>query len=146
MELLIVARTLSDSADSLDVIDPTKSLVDFVPHFIHLPVGSLHYTQQRVLLTTTSHKETTMPDAVLSTPAQINAYRAIMLLRGLEFEIRNPGMRLTAKTHKCYTIIKRELGFRGNKMRVYAQYACYLHDAGIITLHPNRRAALGGLA
>lgn len=87
-----------------------------------------------------------MPDAVLSTPAQINAYRAIMLLRGLEFEMRNPGMRLTGKTHKCYTIIKRELGFRGNKMRVYAQYARYLHNAGIIIIDPASLAALDNIA
>ena len=31
-----------------------------------------------------------MPDACINTPEQINAFRAIMLLRGLEFEMRNP--------------------------------------------------------
>lgn len=87
-----------------------------------------------------------MPDAVLSNPQQIKDFRCIALLRGLEFEIRNPKMRLTAKTHKCYTIIKREFGFKGNKMKVYAQYALYLHNAGIICVSQDDYNTLTGMA
>jgi hypothetical protein len=60
-----------------------------------------------------------------------------MLLRGLEFEMRNPGMRLTGKTHKCTTILKRELGFKGSREKIYFQYLRYLNEQGIITLDPD---------
>jgi hypothetical protein len=78
-----------------------------------------------------------MPDACLTTPQQINAFRAIMLLRGLEFEMRNPGMRLTGKAHKCTTILKRELGFKGSREKIYFQYLRYLNEKGIISLDPD---------
>jgi hypothetical protein len=89
--------------------------------------------------------DTTQP-AVLSTSAQINAMRAHMLRIGLEYEIRNPKMRLTSKTHKCYTIIKRELGFKGNKMKVYAQYVLWMEEKGLLTITPADRAQLMALA
>jgi hypothetical protein len=84
--------------------------------------------------------------AVLDTTAQINAMRAHTLRIGLEYEIRNPKMRLTSKTHKCYTIIKRELGFKGNKVKVYAQYVLWMEQKGLLTMSDADRAALTALA
>lgn len=82
------------------------------------------------------HSTTNNP-AVLTTPAQINALRAMMLLRGLEFEMKCPGMRLTGKAPKCTTILKRELGFKGNREKIYYQYLRYLDQHGLITLTPD---------
>jgi hypothetical protein len=74
---------------------------------------------------------------VLNTPAQINGLRALMILRGLEFEMKCPGMRLTGKAPKCTTILKRELGFKGSREKIYYQYLRYLDAQGIITLSPD---------
>ena len=82
---------------------------------------------------------------VLDTPAQINALRAHTLRIGLEGEIKHK-MRLTAKTPTCYTIIKRELGFKGNKVRVYAQYVLWMEQKGLLTMSDADRATLKGWA
>jgi len=74
--------------------------------------------------------------AVLDTPAQINGLRAICLMRGLELEMKT-GMRLTNKAPSAFTIVKRELGFKGSKHKVYCQYLRYLNAQGIITLSPD---------
>ena len=74
---------------------------------------------------------------VLHTPAQINGLRALMILRGLEFEMKCPGMRLTGKAPKCTTILKRELGFKGSRQKIYYQYLMYLDQHGLITLSPD---------
>ena len=78
---------------------------------------------------------------VLSTPAQINALRAHTLRIGLEGEIKHK-MRLTNKAPTCYTIIKRELGFKGNKVRVYAQYVLWMGEKGLLDITPTDRANL----
>ena len=49
--------------------------------------------------------------------AQIDAFRFRFLLRGLDMEL-NHGMRLTAKAPTCYSILKREYGFKGSRKRV----------------------------
>jgi hypothetical protein len=87
----------------------------------------------------------TNSSVVLSTPAQINALRAHTLRIGLEGEIKHK-MRLTAKTPTCYTIIKRELGFKGNKVRVYAQYVLWMEQKGLLTMSDADRATLKGWA
>jgi hypothetical protein len=78
---------------------------------------------------------------VLSTPAQINALRAHTLRIGLESEIKHK-MRLTSKARSCYSIIKSELGFRGNKVRVYAQYILWMGEKGLLDITPTDRATL----
>ena len=77
---------------------------------------------------------------VLDTPAQINALRANILRIGLESEIR--GYRLTRKTRSCYSIIKSELGFTGNKVKVYAQYVLWMEQKGLLTMSDADRATL----
>ena len=69
----------------------------------------------------------TMPDIGKSytiTKEQIPMLRLHMLLSGLSLEMQ--GMRLTAKTRSCYSIVKSELGFKGNKQRVYDQLVDYI--------------------
>ena len=69
---------------------------------------------------------------VLDTPAQINAFRAHMLRIGLESEIK--GMRLTSKGRTCYAMIKSELGFKGNRKRVYGQYVLWMEQKGLLVI------------
>jgi hypothetical protein len=88
----------------------------------------------------------TTPNAItLSTPEQINALRAHTLRIGLESEIRG-GLRLTNKAPTCYTIIKRELGFKGNKVKVYAQYILWMEQKGLLIVSDHDRAILTGWA
>jgi hypothetical protein len=75
--------------------------------------------------------------AVLDNHAQILGLRAICLMRGLELEMKNPGMRLTNKAPSAFTIVKRELGFKGSKHKVYCKYLRYLNVQGIINLSPD---------
>ena len=82
--------------------------------------------------------------AVLHTPAQINAFRAQMLRVGLESEIK--GMRLTSKGRTCYATIKRERGFKGNRVKVYAQYMLWMEEQGIIALRDEERTGARLLA
>jgi len=78
---------------------------------------------------------------VLDTPAQINALRAHTIRIGLESEIRG-GLRLTRNAPSCYSIVKRELGFKGNKVRVYAQYVLWMEKQGLLTMSDADRATL----
>lgn len=82
---------------------------------------------------------------VLDTPAQINALRAHTLRIGLESEIKHK-MRLTGKAPSCYTIIKRELGFKGNKVKVYAQYILWMEQKGLLIVSDHDRRILTGWA
>ena len=79
---------------------------------------------------------------VLSTPAQINALRAHTLRIGLESEIKHKVRLMTGKAPSCYSIIKRELGFKGNKVRVYAQYVLWMGEKGLLDITPTDRANL----
>ena len=49
----------------------------------------------------------------------VMAVRFAYLITGLKSEIR--GMRLTAKGSTCYSILKREYGFKGSREKVLAQ-------------------------
>lgn len=72
---------------------------------------------------------------VLNTTQQINALRAHTLRIGLASECKG-GLRLTNKAPSCYSIIKRELGFKGSKIKVYAQYLLWMELQGLIVLDP----------
>jgi hypothetical protein len=78
--------------------------------------------------------------------AEINALRAHTIRIGLEFEIRNPNMRLTNKAPKCTTIVKRELGFKGSRIKIYAQYVLWMEEKGLLEITPSDRAHLMALA
>ena len=53
------------------------------------------------------------------TGESIMHYRLLCLIQGLKAEIR--GRRLTSKGRTCYSIIKSEYGFKGNKEKVLSQ-------------------------
>jgi len=55
---------------------------------------------------------------------QIPMFRLLTLRQGLELELK--GIRLTAKTRSCYSIVKSEFGFKGNKQNVYNQLVDYI--------------------
>lgn len=70
-----------------------------------------------------------MPDIGRSytiTEEQMPMFRLLTLQQGLKLELR--GMRLTAKTRSCYSIVKSELGFKGNKQKVYDQLTEYINN------------------
>ena len=50
------------------------------------------------------------------TGEQINGYRILTLRKGLELEIK--GLRLTSRGRSCYSMIKTEFGYKGNKTKV----------------------------
>lgn len=56
---------------------------------------------------------------IITGKRDIQMLRLMTLVSGLRFEVRT-GMRLT-RGPTCYTIIKREYGFKGNKKKVLAQ-------------------------
>ena len=63
---------------------------------------------------------TTNNDIALTTPAQICAYRELMIYNGLKFEVKTNGkMRLTRGV-SCYALAKREYGLKGNREKVLA--------------------------
>lgn len=51
----------------------------------------------------------------------IGVLRLVTMLRGLRMEMG--GMRLTSRAPSCYSLAKREFGFKGNKQRVFDQLA-----------------------
>lgn len=55
-------------------------------------------------------------------------HRLKMLKRGLEFEIKFPGMRLTGKAPKCSTILRREFGLSGRPPKLLAQFEQLLEE------------------
>jgi len=56
---------------------------------------------------------------VMITGESIKDYRLLLLIQGLKAEIR--GFRLTSKGRTCYSILKSEYGFKGNKEKVLIQ-------------------------
>ena len=54
----------------------------------------------------------------LTTPEQIAYYRLLTLRQGLEMEIK--GFRL-CRGRTCYSIVKKEFGFKGSKKKVLQQ-------------------------
>jgi hypothetical protein len=55
----------------------------------------------------------------------INFYRLVTLQAGLRFEIKTGGMKIT-RGPSCYSRIKSEFGFKGNKDKVLAQFTDYV--------------------
>ena len=77
---------------------------------------------------------TTNTDIALTTPAQICAYRELMIYNGLKFEVKTNGkMRLT-RNISCYALAKREYGLRGNRVKVLADLKATLEYKYGITL------------
>ena len=58
----------------------------------------------------------------------IHKFRLLTLRKGLEIEIK--GMKLY-DGGACYTIIKREFGFKGNKQKVLTQFNKILAKLGV---------------
>lgn len=57
---------------------------------------------------------------------QITSYRILTLRKGLELEIK--GLRLTSRGRSCYSMIKTEFNFRGNKAKVLALINAYIEN------------------
>ena len=57
--------------------------------------------------------------------------RLRMIRSGLRFEIAT-GMRLTAKTPKCSTILRREFGLKGKPVKLLAQFEELLVMANVL--------------
>ena len=64
-------------------------------------------------------------DSVISDLSKILHFRDRALLIGLKFEIRTGGK--MTRRRSCYSIIKSEYGFKGNKASVLAQLIA-LHE------------------
>jgi len=60
---------------------------------------------------------------------QILAFRICMLRSGLRFEIKT-GMRMSNKTPKCSTIVRREFGFKGTPARLLEQLEAWMDARG----------------
>ena len=52
--------------------------------------------------------------------------RLLMIRSTLLFEIRNPGMRITAKAPKATTILRKEFGLTGNPLKLLASFETIL--------------------
>jgi hypothetical protein len=59
--------------------------------------------------------------------------RLLTIYRGLQLEIKIPGMRLTAKAPKCSTILRKEFGLSGKPEKLLAQFEALLIEHGILT-------------
>ena len=55
----------------------------------------------------------------------IDFFRLVTLLSGLRFEIQTGGMKIT-RGPSCYSRIKQEFGFKGNKDKVLEQFTAYV--------------------
>jgi len=58
--------------------------------------------------------------------------RLRMIRSTLVFEIRNPGMRMTAKAPKATTILRKEFGLSGKPVKLLAQFETLLQMVGVI--------------
>jgi hypothetical protein len=59
----------------------------------------------------------------------VGLFRLNMILRGLKFEQKFPGARLTNKAPKCSTIVRREFGLKGNHAKLIAQFEPLVEQA-----------------
>jgi len=55
---------------------------------------------------------------MMTDPNQIQAYRLLTLLKGLQLECK--GMRMSGRS--CYAIIKKEFNLKGNRASVLTQF------------------------
>jgi hypothetical protein len=64
--------------------------------------------------------------------------RLRMIYSGLKFEIKCPGMRLTAKAPKCSTILRKEFGLSGKPDKLLKQFEdlLILHGFLDVTITP----------
>jgi hypothetical protein len=58
--------------------------------------------------------------------------RLLMIRSTLIFEIRNKGMRMTAKAPKATTILRREFGLKGNPIKLLAVFEQILQQVEIL--------------
>ena len=66
---------------------------------------------------------------MLDKPEEIAVARLLTLRQGLKMEMI--GLRLTSKAPTCYSIIKKEFGFKGNKAKVLQQLENFLEEIGL---------------
>ena len=60
---------------------------------------------------------------------QIPAFRLCVLRAGLRYEIKT-GMRMSNKTPKCSTIVRKEFGFKGTPVKLLAQLEAWMDARG----------------
>ncbi len=60
---------------------------------------------------------------------QIPAFRLCCLRAGLRYEIKT-GMRMSNKTPKCSTLVRREFGFKGTPVKLLAQLEQWMNERG----------------
>ena len=58
---------------------------------------------------------------------QVHKFRILTLRKGLELEIKCPGFKVS-RGKTCYSIIKKEFGFKGNKAKVLEQINWYIES------------------
>ncbi len=58
-------------------------------------------------------------------PEDIGFFRLLTMRAGLRMEVKHPGIRMS-RGPTCYTIARREFGFRGNKAKVLAQLEAHV--------------------
>ena len=73
-------------------------------------------------MSNTDRIEHSSAGTMFSGPSAVNIFRMEMILRGLKFEQKFPGARLTRKAPKCSTIVRREYGLKGNHAKLIAQF------------------------
>ena len=66
---------------------------------------------------------------------QIPMFRLCVLRSGLRFEVKT-GMRMSNKTPKCSTIVRKEFGFKGTPVKLLAQLEAWMDARG----YPDARA------
>ena len=60
---------------------------------------------------------------------QIPMFRLCVLRSGLRFEVKT-GMRMSNKTPKCSTIVRKEFGFKGTPVRLLEQLEQWMNERG----------------
>lgn len=70
------------------------------------------------------------PHATTMTGEGITRYRLLTMIQGIKLEMK--GMRLTRGV-SCYTLAKREFGFKGNRQKVLDALVAYtsVHHMGV---------------
>ena len=61
---------------------------------------------------------------------QIPAFRLCVIRSGLRFEIKCPGMRVSSRSPKMSTIVRREFGFKGTPARLLEQLEAWMDARG----------------
>ena len=61
---------------------------------------------------------------------QIPAFRVCVIRSGLRLEIKCPGMRISNRSPKMSTIVRREFGFKGKPARLLEQLEAWMDERG----------------